>query len=109
MRRKFRRMIDPLRGLLEILILSLIDVQELLWIAINQREPCALDVDHYSMALLERVVYVGHREGNARDFVRLHRRRLRPALAIFRAHRLAPHPHFVTLHLLPPSFPPLLT
>src|SRR5215510_9528655 len=98
MRREFRRTIDPLRGLLEVLVLRLIDVHELLRIAINQREPCALDVDHYPMALLECVIDVGHREGNVSSFARLHRLRLRPTLAVLRAHRLATHQHLIAVH-----------
>src|SRR5215813_9140251 len=104
MRGEFRRTIDPLRGPLEVLVLRLIDVHELLRIAINQREPCALDVDHYPMALLECVIDVWHREGNARNFVRLHRLRLRPAIAVLRAHRLAPHQHLIAVHRIGLSF-----
>src|SRR5215813_14239069 len=104
MRRKFRRTIDPLRGLLEVLVFGLIDVHELLRIAVDQREPSALDMDHYSMALLESVIDVGHREGNVRNFVRLHRLRLRPTIAVFRAHRLAPHQHLIAVHRIGISF-----
>src|SRR4249920_1077986 len=53
-RRMLRRPQHPMRGLLIVLRLGHINIRyELLRIAIDQRKPCALNLDHQAMTLFE--------------------------------------------------------
>src|SRR5262249_11039281 len=65
-----RRMIDALRGLLKILLVRLVDVAEGLRVAIDQREPRALNLDHDAMPASEGVEDVWHRPIDGCGFAR---------------------------------------
>jgi hypothetical protein len=53
-----RRAVDTLSRFLKISLASPVDVNELLRIAIDEREPRTLDLDHDAVALFERMVHV---------------------------------------------------
>src|SRR6188474_2075953 len=64
--------IDALSGFLEIGLTRFVNVDKLLWIAIDEREPGALYLHHDSVANLKRVVHVRHCELNLRYLVGNH-------------------------------------
>lgn len=54
------RMIYSLSSLLEIRFFGIVDIDELLRIAIDQRKPAALYLNHEPVPFPERMEYVGH-------------------------------------------------
>ena len=76
MHRQLRRIrstvIDPLRRSLKVSFLRVIDIDKLLRIAIDEREPRTLHLDHDPAAAHEGVIDVGHRELDLRYMSRHH-------------------------------------
>src|SRR6187402_185938 len=99
MRRLLARSKYPLRGLLKIGILCEEDIRhELLRIAVDEREPGALHLDHDPVSFLEHVV-VG-RESDLVMLYRIRRNRLRlfKTIAITSAEDVARDHKFVSAH-----------
>src|SRR4051794_27017756 len=57
--------VDAFGGFDEVRRFGMRDIDKGLRIAVNEREPGTLDLDHDAMALAERVGNVGHLEGDA--------------------------------------------
>src|SRR5579863_3014432 len=74
-----------LRRLLELFRFGVGNIRERLGIAVGEREPRALHLDHDPVSAPERVVQVGHREVDVRDLARLEGRRFLPAVPEFGA------------------------
>src|SRR5215468_259131 len=93
------RTINALRGLLKVLRPRLWNINKLLRIAINQREPRTLDLNHHPMSAPERVINIGHLEVDRGWLIRRHRLGLFKAVAELSAKRLAVHQLLITAHL----------
>ena len=50
---------DPDRRFLKIAVIAFVNVYEFLWVAVSQREPAALDLDHEAMSFFKRMRYIG--------------------------------------------------
>ena len=74
------------------------NIDERLRIAINQRKPGALNLNHHAMAASERMEYVGDREFNFRDLARFERLRFLEAVAEFASKHIAADELLVTAH-----------
>ena len=70
---------------------AFVDLHELLRIAIGQREPRALDLQHDAMSRAEGVRDIGHVEGDAVGLGPARTQRLLEALAVLAAERLSPY------------------
>ena len=97
---QFAGTINALRGLLKIFRPRLWNIYKLLRIAINQREPRTLDLNHHPMPAPERVINIGHLEVDRGWLIGRHRLGLFKAVAELRAKRLAMHQLLITAHLL---------
>src|SRR5262245_31168176 len=73
--------INALRGLLKILRPRLWNINKLLRIAINQREPRTLDLNHHPMPASESVINIGHLEVDRGWLIGRHRFGLFKAVA----------------------------
>src|SRR5207253_3755004 len=83
--------IHPLRRLLEIRRLRVRNIQKLLRVAIHQRKPRTLDLNHDAMAWPERMQHIRHPILDLLLLARCERLRLRETVAELTAERLAPH------------------
>ena len=91
--------IDALSGFLEVRLTRLVDVEKLLWISIDEREPGALYLHHDPVTNLKGVVHVRHCELNLRYLVGNHCLGFFEAVAKARPHWLTAHEHFITAEL----------
>src|SRR5205823_12290630 len=94
-------MINPLRRLFEIGIFGAVNIHEGLWIAIDQRKPRALDLDHHAMAAAKGVIAILHGESYRSWLVGRKRLRLFQAVAEFAAHHVAADELLKTAHVHP--------
>src|SRR5262245_9140653 len=89
MRRHRASVVDALRRRLEVRLLGVVDVDELLRVAVVQGEPATLDLDHDLVSGPEGVRDVLEPEVDRRRLAGYERLRLRQAVAELPAHHLA--------------------
>ncbi len=81
---------------LKSLSFALVDIHELLRVAVHQRKPAALDLDHQPVALLKGVRHIGKFVFNTLYFIGLESFGLLKTIAETAAHHLATNQHLVT-------------
>src|SRR6185503_11412362 len=92
--------VHPLRRLSERAGVCREDIRyKRLGVAVDEREPGRLDVDHNAVAFLEVVADIGHRPGNFGWLVRRHRFGTLEGAAELGAHGLAAHHELITAAL----------
>ena len=85
-------------GFLKVLVGAGIDVHHFLGIAVNQRKPAALNLDHDAVAFFEGVGNVVHREFYVGDLARDECFRYLEAVPVTPTHDIAADQHLVTIH-----------
>ena len=65
--------VDSLSSFLKISLAGFVDVDKFLRVAIDKREPCALNLNHDAMSFFEGVRNARHRVFDFRDLVRFER------------------------------------
>src|SRR5258706_10861718 len=89
---------DRNRHFLKITISAFVYIDKLLWIAIHQREPGTLNLNHEPMAFLERVGYIGQFKFYALHFVGCKGLWLFKTVSESSAHDLTANQHLVSAH-----------
>ena len=85
-------------GFLEVLFFGMEDIAELLGVAVDDREPCALDLDHNPMPLAEAVAFVTEIKFDLSHPVRHKRLRFLEAVPVFAAHDFTSYEHLKISH-----------
>jgi len=80
-------------GLLEVRFLRMIDVYKFLGIAVNERKPGALDMNHDPVPLPEAVVFIPEVIGDAGDLSRYKRLWLFKTVPVFSPKNIGSHQH----------------
>ena len=96
-------MIYSLSRLLEILFFGIVDIDKLLGIAIDQRKPAALHLNHDSMSFSEYMENVGHLVFDLGDLSWDKGFRISEAVSEFSAEQLSTHQLLESSH---PGIPP---
>ena len=96
---RIRGVIETLRCLDEIIRFCLEDITEFLWVAIHQREPTTLDLNHDSMSAAEAVIGIGQGKEYFRRLIRLERFWLFKTVTELASNHIAPHELLIAAHL----------
>ena len=76
----------------------MVNIQELLWVTVNQGEPAALHLYHYPVTFFKGMGNIGHRILYFGGFIRRERFRARIAVTVLSAHDFGPYQHLVAAH-----------
>src|SRR3954468_2649750 len=91
-------MINANSRLPEITIITLVNIHELLWVAVGQWEPAALDLDHQAMPFFERMRHIRQFKFYLLDLIGFKCFRYTKAFAKTATHNFTTYQHLITTH-----------